>query len=138
MDSAYIHILGTTYKAGLPLALFSGILKNCDSFLQIKYGNVRSGVQSKNSQNLEETLFQNYCFPKRYPFLVLILIPLQSKLKPRASVDKKCHRYCQASNVELPVTISFFNVDQVLKTTIQIRELRFPSKCCAFSRTILA
>lgn len=57
MDSAYIHILGTTYKARLPLALFSGILKNCDSFLQIKYGNVRSGVQSKNSQNLEETLF---------------------------------------------------------------------------------
>ena len=64
--------------------------------------------------------------------------PLQSKLKPRASVDKKCHRYCQASNVELPVTISFVNVDQVLKTTIQIRELHFPSKCCAFSRTILA
>lgn len=57
MDSAYIHILGTTYKARLPLALFSGILKNCDSFLQIKYGNVCSGVQSKNSQNLEETLF---------------------------------------------------------------------------------
>lgn len=57
MDSAYIHILGTTYKAGLPLALFSGILKNRDSFLQIKYGNVCSGVQSKNSQNLEETLF---------------------------------------------------------------------------------
>ena len=57
MDSAYIHILGTTYKAGLPLALFSGILKNRDSFLQIKYGNVCSGVQSKNCQNLEETLF---------------------------------------------------------------------------------
>ena len=47
MDSAYIHILGTTYKAGLPLALFSEILKNCDSFLQIKYGNVFGGVQRK-------------------------------------------------------------------------------------------
>lgn len=46
MDSAYIHILGKTYKAGLPLALFSEILKNCDSFLQIKYGNVCSGVQN--------------------------------------------------------------------------------------------
>ena len=37
--------------------------------------------------------------------------PLQSKLKPRASVDKKCHRYCQASNVELPVTRSFLNIN---------------------------
>ena len=37
--------------------------------------------------------------------------PLQSKLKPSASVDQKCHHYCQASNVELPVTISFFNVN---------------------------
>ena len=37
--------------------------------------------------------------------------PLQSKLKPRASVDKKCHRYCQASNVELPITRSFFNIN---------------------------
>ena len=57
MDSAYIHILATTYKARLPLALFSGILKNCDSFLQIKYGDVCSGVQSKNSQILDENLF---------------------------------------------------------------------------------
>ena len=50
MDSAYIHILGTTYKAGLPLALFSEILKDCDSFLQIKdikYGKVFGGVQRK-------------------------------------------------------------------------------------------
>ena len=57
MDSVNIHILGTTYKAGLPLVLISGILKNCDSVLQIKYGNVCSGVQSKNSQILEENLF---------------------------------------------------------------------------------
>ena len=64
MDSAYIHILGTTYKAGLPLALFSGILRNCDSFLKIKYGDVCSGVQSKNSQILEENLFKNYSFLK--------------------------------------------------------------------------
>ena len=56
-DLAYIHILDTTYKGGLPLALFFGILKNCDSFLQIKYGKVCSGVQSKNSQILEENLF---------------------------------------------------------------------------------
>lgn len=73
-DSAYIHILGTTYKARLLLALFSEILKNCDSFLQIKYGNMFGGVQGKNSQILEENLFWNFCFPERYPLLVLTLI----------------------------------------------------------------
>ena len=138
MDSAYIHILSTTYKAGLPLALFSGILKNRDSFLQIKYGNVCSGVQSKNSQFGGNFVLELLFSEEISIFSSYFNSPLESKLKPRASVDKKCHRYCQASNVELPVTISFFKVDQVLKTTIQRRELRFPSKCCAFSRTILA